>query len=295
MALQVVVVFLQTPTLTAAGQTRLFPRSNRGLLVSIALLAIGVVVAAVDLNAKGRKLNDATHDVEQLSIMADHHQATSPIAQHTQQPIAPGSIKVVTGLIQNQQLRRSQQRPDQRDPGELATAELIGRGTGTEGLQTRCIQCLAQALGEVPAIVDQFQVTEACIALGHTCKGSQGCGSCGDIGDGLPWLSRDGLGHIGNVGRFFQRAGGGQQHAGHQLGQDTFAPSIAPDDTGRRLINGQVHVGQQGFAIGELERQVLQGNKSGQPFDVSHQHLQKNVEQANKRARRLVADTFWKA
>ena len=80
-----------------------------------------------------------------------------------------------------------------------------------------------------------------------------------------------------------------------QLGEDRFTATIAAHNAGGGVVDGQGEVVQQGFAIGELETHVLQGNEYGQPVDVSHQHLQKNVEQANKRARRLVADTFWKA
>ncbi|WP_404940577.1 hypothetical protein [Pseudomonas protegens] len=73
------------------------------------------------------------------------------------------------------------------------------------------------------------------------------------------------------------------QLAGDQAQQQGLAHAIAPDDGRGQAIETQVQGIKQGFAIGELIGQLVQGNQCGQPGDVSHQHLRKMWQQANER------------
>ncbi len=215
--------------------------------------------------------------------MADQDQPATPALQLFRQPAPAVAVQMIAGLVEQQQVGVAQQGADQHHPGQLAAAEDVRRALRFHVLQAGFIQGQAQALGQVPAIIHQVQVFQAGVAVGQALQGAQRLGEAGDLGHALPRLYLRVLGHIGHAGSVADAPGGGLQLAGDQAQQQGLAHAIAPDDGRGQAIETQVQGIKQGFAIGELIGQLVQGNQYGQPGDVSHQHLRKMWQQANER------------
>ncbi len=263
--------------------------------MGLALRLVQGVVAAVGLGAQGAELDDALHLHQQLAVMADQDQATAPALQLLRQPVAAVAVQVVARLVEQQQVGVAQQGADQHHASQLPAAQRGRRVLWLHLLQAGVVQGLAQALRQVPAVIHLVQVFQAGGAGGQALQGAQGLGEAGDLGHALAWLHLWVLGHIGQPGAVADAAGRGLQLAGDQAQQQGFAHAIAPDDGRGLAIETQVQGIEQGFAIGELVGQLVQGNQCGQPGDVSHQHLRKMWQQANERLQGSSRIHFWKA
>ena len=98
--------------------------------VGLALLQVGLPAEVVDVQhaAVGVEVEDLVdHGVEQLGVVADHHQAAAEGPQVVAQPADRVRVQVVGRLVQQQRVRAAEQDPGQLDPPPLAARQRAQR------------------------------------------------------------------------------------------------------------------------------------------------------------------------
>ncbi|MEY9472681.1 hypothetical protein ABH992_005080 [Bradyrhizobium yuanmingense] len=77
-----------------------------------------------------RQLDDRIHGVEQCPVVADDNRAAAPGSQQIGDGLASVLVEIVGGLVQQQEVRRSEHQRGETNPRDLATGQARQRRIG---------------------------------------------------------------------------------------------------------------------------------------------------------------------
>ncbi len=161
MALDRVVLALQPRTFALTFDTGLIELCLRRLLMDPALLGEIRKPSAENCYSQRREFDKSLHLLQKLAVVTDDNQAATPALKQAHQPLPTAAVEVIGGLVEHQQWRLTQQCADQSDSGLLATAEVLRQIRPGEVGQPGPIEHLAQALGQIPAFIDEVEVVRS--------------------------------------------------------------------------------------------------------------------------------------
>ena len=220
-------------------------------------------MAAVELDDAGR---DA---VEKRPVVGDGHHAALEVDQQLLEPLDRVEVQVVGGLVEQEHVRRGDQRLRQRHPLARAAREVAHAGLR---IQVQAVQGFVDALLPVPGVegfdlrlqrveVGAFRGGQILVAQGHDMRQA----GAGGLEDGGVGVERRFLGHIGDAKPCLQlqRAVVGFFEAAEDLEERGFAGAVAADEADALgLEQGEVRVVEQ--------RHVAEGQLRIEESDESH-------------------------
>src|SRR5262245_3686538 len=105
--------------------SRALKRLFSGVSFDLALLAIKLIMAPVELQSVGVQLRDLIEEREQSAVVADDNQPLLPRGDQLVDGLSRGQVKMIGRLVQDQKVRLFEQQPRDPHARQLAAAQAL--------------------------------------------------------------------------------------------------------------------------------------------------------------------------
>ena len=196
------------------------------------------------------------HAVQQRAVVADHQQAAGESLHQLVEPPAGVEVEVVGGLVEQQDVRLSQQLRRQSEGDDLAAAEGAQPPGQRHVAETEPVQLGPRAFLDVPVVADRGEVLLARIPgldrrqrVEHRCDAQ-------DLGHGQLTGQRQALREVAEHPGDGHGARAGPQLTGDQPEQGALAGAVRRDQAGAARAHRERQVLEDGGVVRPGERQV---------------------------------------
>ena len=228
---------------------------RRGALRRLAR-GIEVVAAAIDAGAEPGQLDDAVERPQQRPVMADHHRAFLPAAQHAGDGVAPVGVEIVGRLVEQDQVRIGDDERGKRGSGALAAGERGERPVGRDPGEIDRGQRRFEPRCKRP--VGLGRVGERAPAGLQTAKAGEGRADAEEIGEGRAVGRLHALAQHGDAARPLDRARLWLRLAGDHAQQRRLADAVAADEAGAVGTEDEIEMFEEWPAVRRGKRDAVQ-------------------------------------
>src|SRR5262249_40374089 len=138
--------------------SRALKRLFGGVSFDFALLAIKLIIAAVDLQPVRVQLRDLIEEREQASVVTDDDQSLLPRGDQIVDGLPRGQVQMISRFVQNQKIRLFEQQPRYPYARQLAAAQTLHAPVDGDAQHPHLREDLLDPFAQIPAIRDQIEI-----------------------------------------------------------------------------------------------------------------------------------------
>src|SRR5215510_9757321 len=139
---------------------RLFSRASFGL----ALLAIKLIIAAVELQPVRVQLRDLIEEREQAAVVADYDQSLLPRGDQVVDGPPRGQVQMISRFVQDQKIRLFEQQPRDPHARHLAAAQALHAPVENDVRYLEFRKDLLDPFPQIPAIRNKIEIARCSFA-----------------------------------------------------------------------------------------------------------------------------------